>query len=924
MSRIKNHHIRKFNPGAFQSDEEVIEQFVVRNHELQTVLDILHDNIEAPSCQHTLIIGPRGQGKTMLLARTAAELRSNEQFSENLLPVRFMEESQEIFNMADFWLETLFHLARECQQFDPQLGQELNIRHSALSKKWGSDSLEDLARNAVLDVADQLGRKLVLMIENLQALFEDVDEDFGWKLRKVLQTEPQVILVGSATSRFKGLDDAKLPFFEFFWTIHLKPLNTIECQQLWTTVSGKKDMSEREIRPLEILTGGSPRLLVVVASFAQHKSVRQLMEELVLLIDEHTDYFRGNLEVLAKTERRVFLAVIDLWQSSTPSEISIRARMDIRKVSTMLGRLVNRGAVIAEGSGRKRKYVAAERLYSIYYKLRRNRDEAAVVESLIRFMSVFYTEVEQREVFSSLLKEMAESAVIREALNRAMTENPEITTKLMLTRINDSNILREISSGEDRRFKEMIILLFDGGDFAKVIQAVDQVLSSQSSNAPQLHESSILWALLLKAAAYQKQENIESALLTVSEIINRWGTSEDHRLRYLVINALTIKSELLQVQGKLEPALLTLKETRKHFDTVKAFYQQWSFAHELVNKGKKLQAQGQVESALSTFEEVVERFGNTENLELQYWVAKALINKGEILQAQDQLESALSAFKEVVERFSNARASDLQVMVSLALLHKIEALYTSSEPIPDVIFSAVEEGIEFINAIEYAKLSTAMRLPLQKILATILLLKGTLLRARDKIGPAKAAFEKVIERFGAADNSELQIWSIKALIRLTELQTNEGNIQDALHTYSEITRRLGEIDVPGKSELTWEALRVGTQTLLTQRDLSAAVDSFRSLYSILEPDNEAMIRVISDFVINLIAAGVTPHTLLKIFSSNDAREEALLPVIVALKQEAGESVRAPKEVHEVAVDIRKDIQKKRESLSRNRENGGCP
>ena len=36
-------------------------------------------------------------------------------------------------------------------------------------------------------------------------------------------------------------------------------------------------------------------------------------------------------------------------------------------------------------------YVASERLYSIYYKLRRERDEAAVVANLIYFMAVFYS-----------------------------------------------------------------------------------------------------------------------------------------------------------------------------------------------------------------------------------------------------------------------------------------------------------------------------------------------------------------------------------------------------------------------------------------------------------------------------------------------------------------------------------------------------
>ena len=36
----QTHHptIRTFNPGTFQSDDEIIEQFVVREHDLATVL----------------------------------------------------------------------------------------------------------------------------------------------------------------------------------------------------------------------------------------------------------------------------------------------------------------------------------------------------------------------------------------------------------------------------------------------------------------------------------------------------------------------------------------------------------------------------------------------------------------------------------------------------------------------------------------------------------------------------------------------------------------------------------------------------------------------------------------------------------------------------------------------------------------------
>ncbi len=349
--------VRKFNPGMLQSDGTIKEQFVVRNRELRTVLEVLGENLDSPSCQHVLIVAPRGRGKTMLLARVATELRTDQAFFEHALPVRFMEENQEIFGLADFWLETLFHLARECAESHPEIARDLRETHAALATRWREQGLADIARASVLEAADRLGRKLVLIVENLQSLCDNTDEDFGWQLRAVLQSEPQIMLLASATSRFEGLDNAEEPYFELFRIIDLKPLDTEECRLLWQAVSGDR-RSKFEIRPLEILTGGSPRLLAIIAGFARHRSLRQLMEELVTLIDEHTEYFRGHLEALPRSERRVYVALIDLWQPSSTGDIAARARVDIRIASTMLGRLVERGAVTADSArgNRKRLY----------------------------------------------------------------------------------------------------------------------------------------------------------------------------------------------------------------------------------------------------------------------------------------------------------------------------------------------------------------------------------------------------------------------------------------------------------------------------------------------------------------------------------------------------------------------------------------
>ena len=150
------------------------------------------------------------------------------------------------------------------------------------------------------------------------------------------------------------------------------------------------------------------------------------MEELVKLIDDHTEYFRGHLDNFPKSERRVYIAVIDLWQPSRTGEIATRARMDVRTVSTMLGRLVGQGAVISEGPVKKRTYAAAERLYSIYYKLRRQRDEAAIVQHLIQFMVMFYHDDELIEVSGKLKSEARYSVVISEGIRRAMTESSQL------------------------------------------------------------------------------------------------------------------------------------------------------------------------------------------------------------------------------------------------------------------------------------------------------------------------------------------------------------------------------------------------------------------------------------------------------------------------------------------------------------------
>ena len=85
-------------------------------------------------------------------------------------------------------------------------------------------------------------------------------------------------------------------------------------------------MSSQSVRPIEILTGGNPRLIGVIAQFGATQSFHNLMNNLYSLVDDHTDYFKSHLESLPSQERRVYLALARLMETRDPLEKSRSAR----------------------------------------------------------------------------------------------------------------------------------------------------------------------------------------------------------------------------------------------------------------------------------------------------------------------------------------------------------------------------------------------------------------------------------------------------------------------------------------------------------------------------------------------------------------------------------------------------------------------
>ena len=377
---------KKYNPG-FLSDSEIVASFCIRNAEFASLLESLHAS-EGNANVHSLVIGPRGSGKTHLLLRVAAGVRRDDRLSA-FYPIVFAEESYEVATVGEFWLECLNHLAEQASE-----GERAGLRLSYSDLRTTADDRDLAGRclGTILDFADRHEKRLLVVVENLNMLFADTaDPDAGWRLRHTLQTEPRIVLLGSATSRFDEIDHPDHALYDLFRVLTLQALDTEECDTLWSALSGQPKGS-LQMRPLQILTGGNPRLIAVLAGFVKTYSFKDLMSNLFDLVDEHTEYFRSHIEALPPQERRVYLALARLWKPATAKEVASQARVNVNKCSAQLGRLVDRGAVLLEdGARRRRTYYVAERMYNIYYLLRRPGAESHVVDALVRFMALYYS-----------------------------------------------------------------------------------------------------------------------------------------------------------------------------------------------------------------------------------------------------------------------------------------------------------------------------------------------------------------------------------------------------------------------------------------------------------------------------------------------------------------------------------------------------
>jgi len=421
--------VYKYNPQQC-TREDLEGTFVAREATLQSLLDTLRERTLTPVNQHFLITGPRGVGKTNLLLMIRHRVEQDERLSRAYQVVQTAEEEYSISTLRDLMARLLEILADDVSDAD------LRGAVSTIARIANDDEAAEAGIQALKAFCGRCHRKLLLLVDNLDLILDEQwasvrrtrvprtprgrvkaaapdDAQLG-RLRDVLMNDSFLVLVGAAPTHFLEVAGHDRPFYQFFRPIRLDELSPEQMTELLLkraerddnrVILDNRDTVMGRMRAVHHLTGGNPRLVLMLHQLCTTSDLPDVREAIQTLLDEVTPYYKGRLEELGPQERRVIDTFARIGRPATPTELAAETRFKVNQVTSLLARLVDRGFLVLAPQERRKKtyYMVSERVFRIWHQMRFSTSSRRRLEFLIEFIRIWYTAQEWQQESRRLL-----------------------------------------------------------------------------------------------------------------------------------------------------------------------------------------------------------------------------------------------------------------------------------------------------------------------------------------------------------------------------------------------------------------------------------------------------------------------------------------------------------------------------------------
>ncbi|WP_293147002.1 MULTISPECIES: tetratricopeptide repeat protein [unclassified Microcoleus] len=423
---MKGTLLSRFTPSLMKHED--LEEMLVQRHDFANELvESIRQSILKQSEQHHLLIGMRGIGKTHLVSLMYYRVSKMEDLREKVLIAWLREEEWGVTSFLDLLLRILRSLQSE---YRDEYNAKLFDRVESLYNE-SPDTAQQTAAELLKDFAGD--RTLFLLVENLDDLFEGLGDSGQQQFRDYLENTHFCTIFATSQHLFKGIDNKKAPFYNFFNRHDLENLNLDQVVCLLKNIAKLEDNKELElfietakgrsrIEAIHHLAGGNHRVYMIFAEFLTRDSLDLLVKPFLQTLDELTPYYQARMAWLSPQQRKIIEFLCNRRGAVMVKDIARRCFMTHQTASSQLKQLSGMGYVTSESIGRESYYEIREVLMRFCMDVKKHRGEP--ISLIVDFLRLWYTQEELKQRldrlgvrFSAIGKELVDRSYEKSQLN---------------------------------------------------------------------------------------------------------------------------------------------------------------------------------------------------------------------------------------------------------------------------------------------------------------------------------------------------------------------------------------------------------------------------------------------------------------------------------------------------------------------------
>jgi tetratricopeptide (TPR) repeat protein len=404
---MKTPCLSTFTP-SMMPPEALEAVFVQREALAARIVELIRESAAGRNKHHTILIGPRGIGKTHIVSLVYHRIRAAEGLREKLLIAWLREEEYGITAVRDVFMRLLLVLSEEYA--DPGLKARVEALY-----KLDSDAAEQQAGRMLKEYVGS--RTLLVLTENLDQTFEGLGDIGQQRLRSYIQQNPFFTILGTAQSLFGGVRVQTSPFYGFFSIQHLQELTFEEATELLAKIAElrpdpalaefiRTPAGRARIRAVHHLGGGNHRVYAIFSEVLSCNSpdacnlLDALVDAVMQMLEKLTPYYQSRMAQLSPQQRKVVEFLCERRGAAPVKEIAERCFATSQTVSGQLQGLRDMGYVHATQVGRESYYELREPLMRICIEVKKQRGEP--VRLLVEFLRIWYSQDELKDRLGGL------------------------------------------------------------------------------------------------------------------------------------------------------------------------------------------------------------------------------------------------------------------------------------------------------------------------------------------------------------------------------------------------------------------------------------------------------------------------------------------------------------------------------------------